>query len=390
MNLEQIFSFFRDIPFWEKSSRKIIADLLNPNLRAVVVSYDNEKLSRLCSHKVNQAIVRPIFTLYDGDFLFQHCLHLDEKCDPRSRNVAISGFDTNVPKRMYLDLFKVFGTVNYFEFCIQGNIPKGRIEYARATSAFAAALCLQGTLSRETLVTVEIPLITGAAIGPVEKRTFTMTPCESCAPEIVLSLSPPGKTNGEMHATTNGFETQLSSLPSEFVENQLKGIDVAEMPMFSPHLTPCERYFAANGMDESPTILPFRFCENYSPLGFSQSLLPEKENFRSQCFLMCSMNSQFSDGGCMDWRSVPADDPKHGQMEKCTMGATSSFEISRKRAFRKHLSSELFDNSDKVKEESLKGFLQAAKMKCMFYRNAYKEAMFFSSIVRQGPFNALI
>ncbi|KAF8773181.1 hypothetical protein HNY73_015861 [Argiope bruennichi] len=97
----------------------------------------------------------------------------------RSRNLAIHGLDTTVPKDMYLDLLKVFGTVRYFEFCFEGDVPKARFEFTRATSAFAAMLSLQGTLNRDSLVTLEIPLFPVSPISRSIRVNQTLMPYDN-------------------------------------------------------------------------------------------------------------------------------------------------------------------------------------------------------------------
>ncbi|GBM18256.1 hypothetical protein AVEN_39019-1 [Araneus ventricosus] len=179
INMDQFFCLFHDILLCKTGGRKIIPDLKNPDKKAVILTYENEEMARLSGFRVNKIISRTSFVSYDGNALFLYCKQLDQECDPRSRNLAINGLDTTVPKDMYLDLLKVFGTIRYFEFCFEGDIPKARFEFTRASSAYAAMLSLQGTLSQDALVILEIPLFPVAPISRSVRQNHTAMPYDN-------------------------------------------------------------------------------------------------------------------------------------------------------------------------------------------------------------------
>ncbi|GIY63515.1 uncharacterized protein CDAR_393231 [Caerostris darwini] len=176
--MEYFFSFFQSFLFWKTDVRKIIPDFHYPDMKAAILTYENEEQAKLSAFKVSKVLCRTNLTLYDGNTLFLYCRQMDLQCDPRSRNVTISGLDTTVPKDMYLDLLKVFGTLTYFEFCLEGDIPKAVFEFSRVTSAFAAVLSLQGTLSKDALVTQDCPLFPLLPISCGYRRNRTNAPFE--------------------------------------------------------------------------------------------------------------------------------------------------------------------------------------------------------------------
>ncbi|XP_035221124.1 uncharacterized protein LOC118194046 [Stegodyphus dumicola] len=172
-NFGKFFTLFSDIIYW-KNMRKIIPDIFNPQKKAVIFVYDNEEVTQLCAFKVKRLVSRLNFTLYDGAALFYQCMQLEKECDFRSRSVLVSGIDCNIPRDMYFELFRAFGTICYSEFCIEGEIPKIRIEYTRATSALAAMLRLQGALPNDALITIEIPLFPISPVGNISRSDSLM------------------------------------------------------------------------------------------------------------------------------------------------------------------------------------------------------------------------
>lgn len=161
-DLNHTLSCVHEINFWKLTSRRVIPDFRDPTLKAVILTYNDEESARLCYLRFKTAFCS--FTVYDGIALFQYIKQLDITCDIRSRIVHISGFDSSKCKQ-YLDRLSVFGTICYFEFCIQGEIPNVKVEFTRATSSFAAVLSLQGKVCKDTIMHLEIPLFPVSPVG---------------------------------------------------------------------------------------------------------------------------------------------------------------------------------------------------------------------------------
>lgn len=167
LDLNKLFDYFDDISFWKLNGKKVISDLQNPSLKAVILTYDDEESARMCSLRL-KSITSISFTLYDGIALFHYCTQLELTCDHKSKNILVSGMDINKSQDAYLDLLGNFGTICYFEFCSEGDIPKFRVEFTRVTSAFAALLSLQTALGENAVITMEMPLFPIYPIGPFE------------------------------------------------------------------------------------------------------------------------------------------------------------------------------------------------------------------------------
>ncbi|GFY57470.1 uncharacterized protein TNIN_213071 [Trichonephila inaurata madagascariensis] len=203
INMDLFYSFFQDILFWKTDGSKIIPDLQHPDMKAVILSYENEELVKLCAFRAEKALSRSNFTLYDGHTLFMHFRQLDIDCDPRCRNVFISGLDVTVPKEMYFDLFKMFGALRYWEFCFEGDISKARFEFTRVTSSFAAVLSLQSTLNKDAFINLEVPLFPVTPISPCNRRNPYVVPAESYSP-----------VQQQVHFSTNEIKEQYFLLCS--------------------------------------------------------------------------------------------------------------------------------------------------------------------------------
>lgn len=166
-DLNELFVCFDDISFWKLNSKVVIPDLRSQSLKAVILTFDDEESARICFCSFSFKTISSItFIPYSGTSLFYVCKQLNIVCDSRCRNVLISGIDSKKSKETYLDILKAFGKISYIEFCPEGDIPKIRVEFTRASSAFAAVLCLKTKLGEEALITLEMPLF---PISPIAK-----------------------------------------------------------------------------------------------------------------------------------------------------------------------------------------------------------------------------
>ncbi|GFT16780.1 uncharacterized protein NPIL_277221 [Nephila pilipes] len=195
INMEQFYAYFQDILIWKAEENKIIPDPHHPNLKAVILLYESEDLAKMCAIRAEKALSRSNFTLYDGHTLFMRFQQLDMDCDPRSRNITISGADVTVTKAMYLEFFKIFGTVRYYEFCFEGDIPKVRSEFTRVSSSFAAVLSLQNIFNKGAIIDLEFPLFPVTPIGPIGRRIQHIVPVENYAPVQQQAYDPTNEIN---------------------------------------------------------------------------------------------------------------------------------------------------------------------------------------------------
>lgn len=175
VDLHKLFSHFDDISFWKSNGRKIIPDFKNPNQKAVILTYNDEETA--CASVLHfKAVSKINFIIYDGMALFCYCKQLDVNCDFRSRNVLLSGVDLDKSREVYFDIFKEFGHINYIKICPDGEISKVRVEFKRATSAYAAVLSLEVTMNQQSVISLEMSLFPISPIGRISNDTTAEMP----------------------------------------------------------------------------------------------------------------------------------------------------------------------------------------------------------------------
>lgn len=225
LDVSKLFDYFDDISFWKLTGKKVIPDLRNSSLKAVILTYDDEESAHMCSLRL-KSITNISFTLYDGIALFQYCTQLELTCNDKSKNILVSGMDSNKSQDVYLDLLGNFGTISYFEFCWEGDIPKFRVEFTRVTSAFAALLSLQAAFGENSVITMEMPLFPICPIGAfgckpnAECRSLTSHP--KVATHETKGVPEELKEQAFMFCTTNLYQqnqqtfTNFNGVPEKF------------------------------------------------------------------------------------------------------------------------------------------------------------------------------